>query len=340
MIILRRLIIFLRPFLGLCLALLLSSIANAQDHSNHSSPEVEITESNSDSEQPEEVGHQHHAEHSGSEPMQKNSDEKGVLHSIQHDMVMDDTANMDMAGQNPESRDPHAYSGGYTRSSGPYSLPPEQQLRLADEATLGGFWFDRLESRNGGAENFQELSGFAWLGNSYQRFLVRTELQWRDQTIEESQSEVLYSRAISRLWNIEAGARFDTGDAEHREWFALGIAGLAPYWFEMRAMAYVSPEGHSGATLEAEYDLLLSQRLILQPRAEVDFYGDSDLDAGHGKGLSRSVLGVRLRYEFSRQFAPYLGYERVQHHGEAARVFQPFGQHNEEQWVAGLKFWF
>ncbi len=247
---------------------------------------------------------------------------------------------MTMLEEPVDARDPHAYSGGYSRNSGPYSLPPEQQLNLADETRFIGLWVDRLETRNGDAEDFQEFDGFAWMGNSYYRFILRSETEWRNQTLEDSKTELLYRRAISPFWNIEMGARYDHGDNEHREWLGFGIFGLAPYWIEVSATAYLNPEGHSAATVELEYDLLLGQRLVLQPRIEMDFYGDSDLAAGHGKGLSKSVMGFRLRYDIDRQFSPYLGFERVHRHGEAATVFEPFGQHREAQLIAGFRIWF
>lgn len=239
-----------------------------------------------------------------------------------------------------EVRDPHAYSGGYTRTSGPYALPEAQQLTLADETEFYGLWVDRFETRRGEVEDFQEFSGYAWFGNSYRRFMLRSELEWRDLTIEESKTELLYSRAVSPFWNIQVGGRYDHGDLAHREWLAFGVSGLTPYWIEVNATAYVNAEGHSAASIEMEYDLLLSQRLILQPKVGLDFFGDSDLEAGHSKGLSKSKLGLRLRYEISRQFAPYIGYERVHHHGEAVTVFESLGQHRETQWIAGFRFWF
>lgn len=247
---------------------------------------------------------------------------------------------MTMLEEPVDARDPHAYSGGYSRNTGPYSLPPEQQLSLADETRFIGLWVDRLETRNGDAEDFQEFDGFAWMGNSYYRFILRSETEWRNQTLEDSKTELLYRRAISPFWNLELGARYDHGDNEHREWLGFGFFGLAPYWIEISATAYLNPEGHSAATVELEYDLLLGQRLVLQPRIEMDFYGDSDLAAGHGKGLSKSVMGFRLRYDIDRQFSPYLGFERVHRHGEAATVFEPFGQHREAQLIAGFRIWF
>lgn len=299
--------------------LILSSVAVAQDHSGHvQTPSEE---------------RQDHSVHDNSQ--------SDAAHETAH-AIPTESMQMQMIPEagNEGARDPHAYSGGYTRSEGPYSLPESQQLHLADEEVLRGVWIDRLETRKGDSEDFQELAGHVWLGNSYQRVMLRTELEWRDQTIEESKTELLYTRALSPFWNLEVGGRIDHGDKAHREWFAFGVAGLAPYWFELSATAYVSPEGHSAVTLEGEYDLYLGQRLILQPRMELDFYGDSDLEAGHGKGLSKSLMGFRLRYDYDRQFSPYVGYERVHRHGETAGVFEPFGQHRENQLIAGFRLWF
>ena len=306
--------------------LVLSNVAVAQDHSGHvQAPSEEEQDHSAHDDSQLHAGHE-----VGNTPATPS--ESRQMESIQMEMTQE-------AGSE-RARDPHAYSGGYTRSEGPYSLPEAQQLHLADEEILRGVWIDRLETRQGDAEDFQELAGRVWLGNSYQRVMLRTELEWRDQTIEESKTELLYTRALSPFWNLEVGGRIDHGDKEHREWFAFGVAGLAPYWFELSATAYVSPEGHSAATLEGEYDLYLGQRLILQPRMELDFYGDSDLEAGHGKGLSKSLMGFRLRYDYDRQFSPYVGYERVHRHGETAGVFEPFGQHRENQLIAGFRLWF
>lgn len=236
-------------------------------------------------------------------------------------------------------RDPHGYSGGYERNRGPYALPESQQLGMADEAIFFGFWTDRFETRTGDAENFQEFSGNAWMGNSYHRLVLKSDLERRRSTIEESSTELMYSRAISPFWDLQMGGRYDHGDIAHRKWLAVGLKGLAPYWFEIDATAYLG-EGHSSLSVEMEYDLLLTQRLILQPKFGLDFYGDSDLEAGHAKGLSKSKMGVRLRYEITRQFAPYVGYERIHHHGDATDIFRAFNQHRENQWLAGLRFWF
>mgnify|MGYP000533359996 CR=1 FL=1 len=273
----------------------------------------------------------HDAMHGSDHEMMHGADSE-MMHEGHHESMRNDS--------NSLVRDPHEYSNGYERHVGAYALPESMHLGMADEATFFGFWADRFETRAGDAEDFQEFAGYAWMGNSYQKWMLKSELEWRDASIEESATEFLYSRAISPFWDLQVGGRYDHGDFAHRKWLAVGLKGMAPYWIEMDATAYLGPEGHSALHLEVEYDLLLSQRLILQPKFALDFYGDSDLEAGHGKGLSKSKMGIRLRYEVSRQIAPYIGYERIHHHGEAADIFRVFNQHRENQFLAGLRFWF
>lgn len=309
-----------RPGLALFfIGVLLATPVSAQDHTGHGDP---VDPGASGDVGVDDV-------HSGNMPT--TIMDTPVSTVMDHDMSMPEQS---------EVRDPHAYSNGYSRTSGPYVLPESQQLHLADETMFIGLWVDRFETRHGDAEDYQEFTGHVWLGNSYQRLILRSEWEWRDQTYEESKTEFLYTRAISPFWNAQFGVRYDHGDRAHRDWLALGVNGIAPYWFEISANAYLGPGGHSAATVEIEYDLLLTQRLILQPKLGLDFYGDSDLDAGHSQGLSKSKAGFRLRYEINRQFAPYIGYERVHHHGDAVAVFEPVGQHRESQWIAGFRFWF
>ncbi len=308
----------LRQLAIVALCLLTSSLVRAQGHQDHQDNQNHQGRQGQQTEPPA-MTHEHAGHAAMTAAPQMAMDEMAVL---------------------PEVRDPHANSGGYTLSSGPYTLEGVGRKRLADEKWFAGLWVDKFETRESEVESFQEFSGFAWTGDSYQRLMLRSDLEWRSLAIEESRTELVYSRAIAPFWNMQLGARYDHGDNAHRSWLAFGVSGLLPYWIEVDVTGFVGPEGHSAATLEFEYDLLLSQRLILQPRAGMDFYGDSDLEAGHGKGLSKSEIGWRLRYDISRQFSPYVGYERVHRHGEAAALFEPFGQHRETQWLAGFRFWF
>jgi copper resistance protein B len=119
------------------------------------------------------------------------------------------------------------------------------------------------------------------------------------------------------------------------------VQGIAPYWFELDLSAYVGSEGRTALRLEAEYELLLTQRLVLQPRAEFNVYGRSDEERGIGSGLSDATAGLRLRYEITRQFAPYVGIEWAGSFGETEDFARAAGERsNETRWIAGVRFWF
>ena len=119
------------------------------------------------------------------------------------------------------------------------------------------------------------------------------------------------------------------------------MQGLAPYWFEVDASVYLGEDARTALALQAEYELLFTQRIILQSSAELTAYGKEDLDNGIGSGLSSGKLGMRLRYEINRQFAPYVGVEWASGFGDTADIMRSAGGSVEDtEYVAGLRFWF
>ena len=240
----------------------------------------------------------------------------------------------------PDARDPHVYSGGYTLSSGPYALPGPRQLHLADEHDFSNLRVNRFEEVSADGD-FSTYDAQAWFGTTYRRLVVKAEGDYAGGSLEESNTEFLYSRAITSYWDAQLGLRADFGTDPDKQWLALGLQGLAPYWFEIDATAYFSEGGSTALSLEAEYDFLLTQRLILQPRAELDFHGKRDEAAKVGSGLSAAVAGLRLRYEFSRQFAPYIGVEWAGKFGETADFVRATGgSAHDTRVMAGLRVWF
>ncbi len=240
-----------------------------------------------------------------------------------------------------EARDPHAYSGGYTLSDGPYSMPGPRQLRLADEHNFGSLLVDRLERVNGKQNTFTAYDVTGWVGRDYKRLWLKAEGDYANGDFEETSTELLYGRAIANFWDAQLGIRYDTGAGPDRSWLAFGVQGLAPYWFELDATAYADANGRTAFTLEVEYELLLSQRLIFQPRVELSLHSKDDEATGIGRGLSDGSLGLRLRYEFSRQFAPYLGIEWARKFGRTADFSQAEGESIQDaRYVAGVRFWF
>ena len=146
---------------------------------------------------------------------------------------------------------------------------------------------------------------------------------------------------MAAYWDTQLGVRYDSGEGPDRGWLAFGIQGLAPYWFEVDATAYVGDEGRSALRLSLEYELLLTQKLVLQPRLEVNFNGQKDAERALGSGLSDLTVGFRLRYEILREFAPYVGVEWAGQYGGTADYARVAGDDpRETRVVAGLRFWY
>jgi copper resistance protein B len=183
--------------------------------------------------------------------------------------------------------------------------------------------------------------GEAWFGRTYNRLVLKAEGEYVGGRLEDARTEVLWGHAIASYWDTQLGVRFDSGEGPDRTWAAFGVQGLAPYWFELDLTGYVGEEGRTALRLSAEYELLLTQRLVLQPRLEANLYGKSDEARGIGSGLSDAVAGLRLRYEVNRQFAPYVGVEWARKFGQTADLAKAEGNpRSETLWVAGLRFWF
>lgn len=277
---------------------------------------------------------------------QKDMSHEGMNHSdmsgndsdmsgMQHDQMQM------QGGEAPaDARDPHAYSNGYTLTEGPYALPKEHRLKLADEHPFSAFLGDRLEFDDSANTITYDFQG--WYGTTYDRLVVKTEGEITEGEFEENQTDILWGHAITAFWDTQLGVRLDTYDeGKNRQWLAFGLQGLAPYWFELDMTGYVGEGGNTALTVEAEYELLLTQKLIFQPRAELSLYGKDDLQNDLGSGLSSSALGFRMRYEFSRQFAPYLGVEWVNQYGKTADLAKLQGNESRDtKVVAGIRFWF
>lgn len=148
-------------------------------------------------------------------------------------------------------------------------------------------------------------------------------------------------RHVARWWDVVAGIRQDLRPGPAVTWAAIGVQGLAPYWFELEATVYVGESGRTQARLEVEYELLLTNRLVLQPLIEVELSGTSDPARGIGAGLSTTDVGLRLRYEFQRELAPYIGITWNRKYGKAADFAVAAGEDaGGARVVAGLRLWF
>lgn len=298
--------------------------AQAMDHSAHQGMQAPASAAPAPA-----AGAADHAAHQGASP---SADAPAMDHG---DMQM-------QGGSAPaDGRDPHAYSSGNTLSSGPYALGATRSLHMGDEHNWGMFLVDRLEAVRTDDRTTGAYELMARFGRDYDRLVLKAEGEIAGGRIEESRTEALWSHAVATFWDAQLGLRYDTGHGPGRAWAAFGIQGLAPYWFETDAAFYVGEGGRTALRLAAEYELLLTQRWVLQPRIEANFYGKNDPENGIGKGLSSLTAGLRLRYEFSRQFAPYVGVEWAGTYGETARLRQAEGEGRDEtRFVAGLRLWF
>ena len=241
----------------------------------------------------------------------------------------------------PDARDPNAYSDGYTLDSGKYSLGPAQRLRMSDEHNFASVLVDRLEYVRARGNESMAYEGQAWFGGTYNRAVLKAEGEVARGKLLDSRTELLWGHAISTFWDSQLGVRYDHGIGPNRGWLAFGVQGLAPYWFNVDATAYVGSNGRTALRLSTEYDLLLTQRLVLQPRVEVNFYGKRDEAREIGSGLSDGVAGLRLKYQVTRQFVPYIGVEWAGKFGQTADFARASGERpTETRFVAGVSFRF
>ena len=215
----------------------------------------------------------------------------------------------------------------------PFGAPVDDE-HVFYHATL-----DELEGRFGRDGSFR-WEGEAWAGTDMNRLYLRSEGEVTDGKVEDGQQELLYARPISTYFNLQAGFRYDLDSAPGRGWAAFGIEGLAPQFFHVSATGYASGEGHLAAKLEGSYDLLLTQTLILQPQAEMNFYSKGDPARRIGSGLSDIDLGLRLRYEISRKFAPYIGVTYENKFGGTADFARAGGEHPSDlRLTVGVRAW-
>ena len=254
-----------------------------------------------------------------------------------------DHSNMQMQGGSApaDARDPHAYSGGYVLGVGKYALGEQRQLYMADEHNFGSVLVDKLERIDGKDGNSTAYDMQAWFGHDYDRLVIKAEGNVAKGKLQDARTELLWGHAIASYWDTQLGLRYDSGNGPNRTWLAFGIQGLAPYWFDVDATAYVGESGRTALRLKAGYDVLLTQKLILQPSTEWSFYGKADPEKSLGSGLTDASAGVRLRYEFSRQFAPYVGIQWSHKFGSTASMARTAGElARDTRWVAGVRFWF
>lgn len=182
----------------------------------------------------------------------------------------------------------------------------------------------------------------AWVGGDHNRFVVKSEGEGLfDHGVEDAEVQALWSRPVGVYTDLQVGVRHDFEPGPQRTYATVGFETLAPYWFELEGAAFLSDEGELSARLEGSYDLRLAQRLVLQSRGELDLSAEDVPERGIGSGLSEVELGLRLRYEIKREFAPYVGVVWSRKVGDTADFARAEGEDVEEtRAVFGLRAWF
>jgi copper resistance protein B len=224
-------------------------------------------------------------------------------------------------------------------------LPDAASGQVSDQARYLFIFADNFEQAPAFSGSPVRLEGDLWYGGSYNRLWMKVDgdadTEGGDGQLE---AQALFSRLVAPYWDVQIGLRLDAlwgEESRSRGHLALGIQGLAPYWFELETTLFVSTEGDVSASLQASYDLLFTQRLVLEPEVEVNASFQEQAEWGLGSGITDTELGLRLRYEIRREFAPYVGYVWARNFGGTADFLRTAGfARRQGSLVAGLRMWY
>lgn len=249
-------------------------------------------------------------------------------------------APMNMGAMQGGSAPANARNGDWSDGIPASSMHGMSMMDMDDTAPVANVLIDQLESFAGQGSHGQSWDMDGWYGNDTNKLWIRSEGD-RDGARHDGDVELFWSHAVATFWDTQLGVRQDIGDGPDRQWAAFGVQGLAPYWFDIQATAYAGASGRTAARVRVEYELLFTQRLILQPEIEVNAYGKDDRSRAIRQGISSVEGSLRLRYEFTRSFAPYVGVSWEHLTGGTADLAADNGRRvTDRRWVAGVRLWF
>ena len=212
---------------------------------------------------------------------------------------------------------------------------------MEDDPVITKILIDQFETRITDGDNPLVLEAQAWIGKDLNKLWFKIDSEWVDGDNEELELQALYSRAIAPYWDFQIGWRHDVKPKPERDWLAVGVEGLAPYWFEVNTALFIGESGQSNFRFEAEYEWMFTQKLVLSPEFEINFHAKNDEKTGTGSGLSDTELGLRLRYEFKREFAPYIGVNWIKKYGNTKDYAKEEDEeYDDVQLVIGIRAWY
>ncbi|WP_236197225.1 copper resistance protein B [Pseudomonas glycinae] len=265
------------------------------------------------------------------------ADMQGMDHSQMTDMQSMDDGMMQPAAPT-ESRTPIPALTDADRAAVFTSHAGHQ---VHDSAINTYFLADKLEWQDADDASTLAWDLSGWIGGDIDRLWLRSEGERSNGKTEDAEIQALWGHAVSPWWDVVSGVRQDFKPGAPQTWAAFGLQGMALYNFEAEATAFLGENGQSAVRLEGDYDILLTNRLILQPTAELNVYGKNDPQRGIGSGLSNTEAGLRLRYEIRREFAPYIGVTWNRSYGRTADYAREEGEdRSEARLVLGVRLWF
>jgi copper resistance protein B len=234
-------------------------------------------------------------------------------------------------------------ANGQPPSPGAPSYVQQGEPPVEDNMIYCHLLLDQLEGRTNGVENEFRWDGEGWVGTDMNKLWFKSEGFVERGKMTDGDQEALYDRPIPfmKFFDVQAGVRYDLDSNPGRTWGAIGIEGLAPYFFHFAPTFYFGDHGRFAGRVEGSYDILITNRLIAEPQFELNFYSKRDPSRGIGSGLSELDTGLRIRYEISRKFAPYVGFAYNQSFAETATFTRAEGGAvHDPRFVFGIRLWY
>jgi copper resistance protein B len=325
-------------FLGMLAVLALSFSASAQSHPPHHHSEMPDTTA-ADEQKPEKETRSEHEHEAEAEA----APEEPVDPHAGHDMSGSAEAeSTEAAATEPPPAPPADDAADHLFSPAEMEAARAQLRREHGGSRLGMIIVNLAEYQIRSRRDGFRWDGEGWFGGDINRIVLKSEGEGAvGDDVDDAEVQLVYSRAISPYFDLQGGIRYDFEPDPSRTYGTIGFEGLAPYWFEVEGALFVSERADVLARLEGYYDQPITQRLIVQPRAELNLAAQDVPENGIGSGLSDVEVGLRLRYEIRREIAPYLGVSWQHKVGDTAKFARREGERvTSTSFLLGMRVWF